>query len=234
MQSNQPYAPPSANLDDDHFYDDTYEPSMWALSGRIGRVRFLAYTMLAYFLFSVLIGFAVGFFAAVLRLESVSNILFFVLMVPVVVYFVALSVRRLHDLNRNGWLLLIAFIPFIGFFFSLYMIFAPGTTGSNNYGPAPSKNQPWMYLGVIFPFVFVGIIAAVAIPAYHDYTRKAKEAQMRHQREAMQPAPAASDAAPAIPAAPAAPAAAPAAEPPAVDPASGGATEEPPRPNENR
>jgi uncharacterized membrane protein YhaH (DUF805 family) len=51
---------------------------------------------------------------------------------------IAIAVKRLHDLNWTGWLVLIGMIPGIG---QLFMLFTAGmmrgTTGVNNYGPDP-------------------------------------------------------------------------------------------------
>jgi uncharacterized membrane protein YhaH (DUF805 family) len=46
----------------------------------------------------------------------------------------AVAVRRLHDTDRSGWWLLIAFIPLIGSLVLLYFMVQPGTAGPNQYG----------------------------------------------------------------------------------------------------
>jgi uncharacterized membrane protein YhaH (DUF805 family) len=52
----------------------------------------------------------------------------------------AVGVRRLHDQNRSGWLVLIGLIPF-GVVVLLAWAAQRGTSGSNDYGPDPSR-QP--------------------------------------------------------------------------------------------
>lgn len=47
------------------------------------------------------------------------------------------SIKRLHDLNQTGWLSLLQLIPVVSFIFGLYLLFADGTRGSNEYGPDP-------------------------------------------------------------------------------------------------
>lgn len=49
----------------------------------------------------------------------------------------SLIIRRLHDLDKSGWLALVLLIPFIGFLFTLYLWFAKGTDGPNSYGADP-------------------------------------------------------------------------------------------------
>ena len=54
----------------------------------------------------------------------------------------AVTVRRLHDVNRSGWWLLIVLVPLIGVLILLYLILLywtikRGDAGSNTYGPDP-------------------------------------------------------------------------------------------------
>ncbi|MBQ8418643.1 MAG: DUF805 domain-containing protein, partial [Phascolarctobacterium sp.] len=46
-------------------------------------------------------------------------------------------VRRCHDLDRSGYWGLLVLIPVVNFFFLLYLLFAKGTEGWNQYGPDP-------------------------------------------------------------------------------------------------
>ncbi|WP_066553701.1 DUF805 domain-containing protein [Croceicoccus bisphenolivorans] len=51
----------------------------------------------------------------------------------------ALSVRRLHDVDKSGWWLLISFVPIIGFFVLLYFDLIEGTRGPNRFGEDPKE-----------------------------------------------------------------------------------------------
>ena len=51
----------------------------------------------------------------------------------------AVGVRRLHDIGKSGWMLLIAFIPLIGAIWLLILLVTDGTPGSNNYGVNPKQ-----------------------------------------------------------------------------------------------
>ena len=55
----------------------------------------------------------------------------------------AQGVKRLHDLNKSGWLILICCVPIIGWVFGLYMLFADGTVGPNQYGEDPKNRMPY-------------------------------------------------------------------------------------------
>lgn len=49
----------------------------------------------------------------------------------------AINVRRLHDTNRTGWLLVIGLIPIIGSLILFVLFLLEGTWGDNQYGPDP-------------------------------------------------------------------------------------------------
>lgn len=48
--------------------------------------------------------------------------------------YLAVGARRLHDIDRSGWWMLIAFIPLIGWLVLLYWYVQPGTPGTNRFG----------------------------------------------------------------------------------------------------
>lgn len=49
----------------------------------------------------------------------------------------AVGVRRLHDTDRSGWWLLIAFVPLIGALLLIYWLASRGTPGGNRFGADP-------------------------------------------------------------------------------------------------
>jgi uncharacterized membrane protein YhaH (DUF805 family) len=51
----------------------------------------------------------------------------------------AVAVRRLHDIGKSGWMLLVAFIPFIGAIWLLVLFATAGTPGTNEYGINPKE-----------------------------------------------------------------------------------------------
>ena len=48
---------------------------------------------------------------------------------------IAVSVRRLHDIDRSGWWLLLVFVPIIGALLLIYWEATEGTKGDNRFGP---------------------------------------------------------------------------------------------------
>jgi uncharacterized membrane protein YhaH (DUF805 family) len=51
----------------------------------------------------------------------------------------AVSVRRLHDINKSGWMILVSLIPIIGFIWLLILFIMEGTPGENQYGANPEE-----------------------------------------------------------------------------------------------
>lgn len=52
----------------------------------------------------------------------------------------AVSVRRLHDIGKSGWWLLIGFIPLIGIIWLLILHATDSDYGDNKYGPNPKAS----------------------------------------------------------------------------------------------
>ena len=176
MEAVNPYeSPKSRTLDST---SDTYQPKLFSMNGRIGRIRYLAYSLIAMLAY----GFVVGIIAAVAiptmsgASETMTGFVMIALYAPLIVFSIFLMKRRLNDLNMSGWWQLIAYIPIIGALFALFMLLWPGKKESNKYGPAPAKNSPVLVLaGLVMPLFLAGILAAIAVPAYQDYVTRAQQ-----------------------------------------------------------
>jgi len=184
---SNPYSAPNAPINNPAFGQDTYEPSLFSVHGRIGRIRYLAYGTLIGVMFYaamvvVMLMFGIGLAAAGQGVEGFTGGALIVMIVVYLVMLVAsviLMRRRLHDLDKSAWWMLLLIIPLVNIIFALYMMLAPGSKSSNQYGPMPSKTPTVLWVvGLIGPILAaIGIVAAIAIPAYHDYTVRAKAAQ---------------------------------------------------------
>ena len=53
---------------------------------------------------------------------------------------IAVSVRRLHDIDRTGWWVLIGLVPVIGTIVLLVFAVLDGTPGQNRFGPNPKAS----------------------------------------------------------------------------------------------
>lgn len=54
---------------------------------------------------------------------------------------IAVAARRLHDINRSGWWLLIGFIPLIGTIILIVWFATGGDKGANRFGPDPITGE---------------------------------------------------------------------------------------------
>jgi uncharacterized membrane protein YhaH (DUF805 family) len=164
-----PYGAPRAAVGD---AGEEFQPvRIFAVSGRIGRARYIVYTIVV----SLLVMFIAGLAAAFLGPLGIA-----VLVVGYIATFVIsimLTIQRSHDFNMSGWFSLLMFVPLAGLIFW----FLPGTDGPNRFGAKTPPNSTGVMIGVwILPVLFVaGIIAAVALPAYQQYMQRAAQAQSR-------------------------------------------------------
>ena len=65
--------------------------------------------------------------------SGISAIIVLLLFVPAI----SVSVRRLHDIDKSGWFVLISVIPFIGWVILAIMLIGKGTEGKNQFGEYP-------------------------------------------------------------------------------------------------
>lgn len=116
-------------------------------SGRSRRKEYWLFTLF-YFLVSVAIsivfgtpsyeqaGFYAGFSTELSGTGGmVQNLFGLASLIPSL----AVSVRRLHDQDRSGWLLLLIFIPLLGWFALFVLMCLNGTRGRNRFGPDPKN-----------------------------------------------------------------------------------------------
>jgi uncharacterized membrane protein YhaH (DUF805 family) len=195
-----PYAPPGAKVADvASVSDEVQEIRLWSAKGRVGRLRYLAYTFASGL---IMTGLAVA--AVVILGPTAGGIVYAVLYIPFLVLAVFTGIKRSHDMNWSGWTLLIPLVPGFGLggisatfdpnnssrvivmlsalilsLSGLIWMFKKGTEGSNDYGAPPPPNTTGVkILACTVPVIFViGILAAIALPAYQQYVKRVQEAQ---------------------------------------------------------
>jgi uncharacterized membrane protein YhaH (DUF805 family) len=96
--------------------------------GRAGRAEFW-YFVLA----NVIVYFALLILA---QISGLFLVLYFLYGLAMIVPSIAVAIRRLHDTDKTGWLLLVGLIPLVGFIILLVFYIQEGTAGPNQYGPA--------------------------------------------------------------------------------------------------
>jgi len=101
------------------------------VSGRAARSEYWYWV-----LFGVLVGIVANIVDAILfggNSRPVSSIVSLAILLPGI----AVSVRRLHDLDRSGWWYLLVLIPVIGWIALLVWFIGRGTVGPNRFGEDP-------------------------------------------------------------------------------------------------
>jgi uncharacterized membrane protein YhaH (DUF805 family) len=101
-------------------------------------VQLYAAAVIAIFGFALLLVLAAPDMELENRDGSVGVSIGIAFLLALIPYFSA-SIRRLHDHDKSGWLLLLTFIPLVGWIFYLIMMLTPGTPGENGYGPDPRE-----------------------------------------------------------------------------------------------
>jgi len=158
MQAADPYRAPVAQVSDPAS-DAVSRINIWSAKGRLGRVRYIGYTVGL----GLLINFTSVFLTTMLG-SDLGAVIMVIGMAAGLFIHGLLSVQRAHDFNATGWMAILAFIPLLNFLFW----FVPGTDGDNRFGPrTPPNSTLAIVLASIIPVIMIaGIIAAIAIPAY--------------------------------------------------------------------
>lgn len=189
MAANNPYAAPKSNLAmPDSGGVDTSSP--FSSKGRFARSTYLAYsfgTMFVMMLVAAALG-ATGLMSGNTAGMSPGTTVAMALGYLVVLYVSTIfGIRRLHDLNWSGWWIVVMYIPIVGVVLAVPMLFFRGTAGANNYGsPRPPRTLHVVLAWLMCFIPIIGILAAIAIPAYVDYTKRAKAAQSASQPPAVE------------------------------------------------
>ncbi|KJH84268.1 DUF805 domain-containing protein [Stutzerimonas stutzeri] len=165
LAAAQPYAPPRAQVGEPT--PEYGELKVFTVQGRIGRLRYLAWSM-------ALMAAVLGLFLIASMASAVSEILGWILIGVVGLGFLFIStqicVQRLHDIGWSGWLILLNLVPIVGNLFSLAMLLMPGNDGMNRFGPPqPPNSRAVKILASLWLLVpVIGILAAIALPAYQQ------------------------------------------------------------------
>jgi len=88
---------------------------------------------------TVIASIALGILTAIPFLGKIFGIVSWLYGLAIAVPSVTAGVRRLHDTNKSGWLMLLCLIPIVGVIVVLVLCVFEGTPGANKYGPAPTE-----------------------------------------------------------------------------------------------
>ncbi|MEN5090949.1 DUF805 domain-containing protein [Pseudomonas protegens] len=166
--SESPYAPPRAAVGET--LPQYANLNVFSFEGRIGRLRYLAWTLVLTVAMLAVVG--VGAFFGILTAAVLNSTLLtglgiiggVVAFIGFLVVSIQISVQRLHDLGWSGWLWLLNFVPIVGSIFPLVLMVSPGSNVANRYGAPPPPNTTavkvlsWMWV-VLIVLLIVGMVA---------------------------------------------------------------------------
>jgi uncharacterized membrane protein YhaH (DUF805 family) len=105
-------------------------------SGRARRKEYWMFTLINIIISMIILAIDTAIAGGNIENKGViGNIYSLALFIPSL----AVSVRRLHDVNKSGWYLLLWLLPIIGWIWLLVLHVTEGDSGSNEYGNDPKS-----------------------------------------------------------------------------------------------
>ena len=104
-------------------------------SGRARRKEFWYFSLVSFIIVLVLtvLDNQLGSFHRATDLGLFVSLYYLAVLIPNI----AVTVRRVHDIGRSGWWLLIVFIPIVGIIVLFVFMVLDSQPGSNQFGPNP-------------------------------------------------------------------------------------------------
>lgn len=152
-----------------NFYSKCFD-----FSGRARRSEFWwaqLYIVIATSIFSVIISLISD------KLVGLGIALIIIYSIHIFLADLSLTIRRLHDIDKSGWVICVNFIPYIGSLIQLYFCCQDSTIGPNRWGESPKypilegsseedyenvKLSAWSYIWpfllLIVPFCFFRLV----------------------------------------------------------------------------
>ncbi|VVQ14103.1 hypothetical protein PS918_05677 [Pseudomonas fluorescens] len=160
QEHDSPYAPPRASVGENASGFAALKP--FSVEGRIGRLRFLAWTLVLSLVTLPIVGVLALIGLGLVSSDSTTGLIIggifaFFLFLTFVIVSILFTVQRLHDIGWSGWLWLLNLVPFVGSFFPLVIMVMPGNTGTNRYGPPPPPNSTAVKVLCSLWIVFIGL-----------------------------------------------------------------------------
>ena len=90
-----------------------------------------------FMLYNIIIAILIAILGVIIGDEQ--GVLYVLYLFIVFIPQLAVSVRRLHDIGKSGWMFLVSLIPLIGFLWMLILFTTDSDSGTNKYGPNPKN-----------------------------------------------------------------------------------------------
>ncbi len=105
------------------------EASMWSSNGRIRRTTYWTRWIVG----SLIQGLGYGIALSIANTnDTIGIIVLFLTLIPTAIFILIQGIKRMHDVDKSGWYLLIPI-------YNLILCFTEGTKGRNKYGDDPKK-----------------------------------------------------------------------------------------------
>lgn len=150
-----------------------------SIHGRFNRMSYIAWFGLlhvivtaAVLLFSVFFGILNlnTFHLSQHAMNSISGfgeIAYFILSCFYFYGIAVIMIRRFHDRNKSGWLMILCFIPVIQLFAMLYLLFARGDQQANRFGyPRSAAFIEKLVAWLMIIFFVVGLFASASVVSF--------------------------------------------------------------------
>lgn len=92
-----------------------------------------------FFLFNIVAGLILGYISVVIgdKTDIISRLFNAIVFVPSI----TVGIRRLHDIGKSGWWMLLCLIPIIGWIWLIVLLATDSTPGENIYGLNPKETE---------------------------------------------------------------------------------------------
>jgi uncharacterized membrane protein YhaH (DUF805 family) len=107
-------------------------------NGRARRTEYWMFTLfnLIFAIIAIILDNATGMTFG----ELPYGLFYLLFILAVLIPGLAVAVRRLHDVGKSGWFILISLIPLVGGIWLLVLFCTDGQPGENKYGSNPKEN----------------------------------------------------------------------------------------------
>ena len=123
------------------YFIDTIKNKYAKFDGRASRSEYWFYALF-YLIIAIVVGMLDTFLINPMlgvtpELAGEGGILQIILALALLIPSIAIGIRRLHDIGKSGWWLLIGLIPIIGALVLIYFYVTDSQAGSNQFGENP-------------------------------------------------------------------------------------------------
>ncbi|MCK5726882.1 MAG: DUF805 domain-containing protein [Thiotrichaceae bacterium] len=170
MTDNNPYTAPKSNLSSQN-RSKRDNSSPFQSKGRFSRYSFLAWNFIVNMILLLVVTAVITIFVSLkmIRKDFQMNddlILGLFTMLALLVFFIfniIFLIRRLHDIDLQGWWALLIFIPIVNIVFGLFVLIKKGTEESNRFAPIRTTPRWEKVVGIISLVLLVLYCALILI-----------------------------------------------------------------------